>query len=56
MAGLAAVGSPAAFDIGLLFDSGPPRRDELNWQAPAPPEKCQSHFEGMSSAIKRIID
>ncbi|QDS71510.1 hypothetical protein FKW77_004875 [Venturia effusa] len=34
MAGLTSMGGPAAFDVGLLFGSGPPTREELNWYAP----------------------
>ncbi|KAE9978543.1 hypothetical protein BLS_000476 [Venturia inaequalis] len=41
VAGLAAVGGPAAFDVGVLFGSGPPTRDELNWHAPATKEHTE---------------
>jgi hypothetical protein len=51
MVGLAAVGSPVAFDVGLLFENGPPRRDELNWQAPAPPETYRRHDSMLPSIV-----
>jgi hypothetical protein len=61
MVGLAEVGSPAAFDIGVLFSNGPPRREELNWQAPASKEKLQTATSipsppAMNSSFKRFLN
>lgn len=46
MAGLTTMGGPAAFDIGVLFGSGPPTRDELNWHAPVKKEDTE-YAQGM---------
>ncbi|TID14336.1 fungal specific transcription factor domain containing protein [Venturia nashicola] len=41
MAGLVTMGGSAAFDVGFLFGSGPPTRDELKWHAPAKNENAE---------------
>lgn len=53
MAGLATMGGPAAFDIGVLFGSGPPTSEELNWHAPAKKEDTK-YLEGIYTRSRGI--